>query len=86
MRKEDYNIISTDNKVYNYQIWIKNPNMINDVSENPYPVMYIENKAVYEGDKLLFNVDDKQILREVKWQHRFLINKQWIKLWSLRIK
>lgn len=92
MNKEDYNIISPDNKVWNFHKWMGNPNMNNnDVSENPYPVMYVEGKPVWEGDRLLFNGDDAepyQMMREVKWQHRGIINgnPEWIKLWSWKIK
>jgi len=91
MKKEDYNIITPDNKVWDFQNWMINPNMINDVSENPYPVMYVEGKPVYEGDKLIFTGDDNgepyQNLREVKWQHRALINcnEEWINDWSFSV-
>jgi len=93
MNKEDYNIIAPDNKVWDFRKWMENPNMNdNDVSENPYPVMYVEGKPVWEGDKLIFNGDDNgkpyQTLREVKWQHRAIINgnPDWIKLWSWSVK
>jgi hypothetical protein len=104
MRKEDYNVITPDNKVWNFQKWIENPNYdtVNDISENPYPVMYVEGKAVWEGDKLIFNGmdygsmnDDNypegkpyQTLREVKWNHRGIIrsNKVWVNHWSWSIK
>ena len=85
MNKEDYNIIAPDNKVWNFHQWVENPNMNdNDVSENPYPVMYVEGKPVWEGDKLLFTSKPYQMMREVKWQHRAIIkgNPKWIKLWS----
>jgi len=89
MRKEDYNVIAPDNKVWNFYLWMENPNMgDNNVSENPYPVMYVEGKPVWEGDKLLFSGDDNgkphQMMREVKWQHRAIINgnPEWLKLWS----
>tara|TARA_R110002012_G_scaffold301901_1_gene502532 strand:- start:27 stop:317 length:291 start_codon:yes stop_codon:yes gene_type:complete len=91
MKKEDYKIIAPDNKVWDFQEWMKNPNMINDVSENQHPVMYVEGKPVYEGDKLIFNGNDNgksyQTLREVKWQHRALINgnKDWINNWSFSV-
>jgi len=91
LKKEDYNIIAPDNKVWDFQEWMKSPNMVNDVSENPYPVMYVQGKAVFEGDKLIFNgdkdVEPCQILREVKWQHRALINanRDWIKNWSFNV-
>lgn len=91
MKKQDYSIITPDNKVWNLQEWMKNPNMVNDVSENPYPVMYVEMKPIYEGDKLIFNGNDNgkpyQTLRQVKWQHRSLIinNKDWINNWSFSV-
>ena len=88
-KTEDYNIITPDNKICNFIEWMRCPNMVDNVSENPYPVMYVENKPVYEGDKLLFETDKNQkIIREVKWQHRALINqnKEWIKDWSFKLK
>lgn len=93
MKKEDYNIIAPDNKVWNHKKWLDNPNINdNNVSKNPYPVMYVEGKPVWEGDKLLFNVDNDgkpyQMVREVKWQHRGIIcsNPNWINAWSWSIK
>ncbi len=92
MSKEDYNVIAPDNKVWDFHTWMENPNMNNDVSENTYPVMYVEDKPVWEGDKLLFNVDNNgkpyQMVRQVKWQHRALINgnKDWINNWSWSVK
>ena len=45
--KEDYNIIAPYNKVWDFRKWMENPNMNdNNVSENPYPVMYVEDKPV----------------------------------------
>ena len=86
--KEDYNIITSKNKICDFSKYMKNPNMINNISENIYPVMYVENKPVYEGDKLLFRYENGQVMREVKWQHRAIIsgNKEWIKLWSFSVK
>lgn len=92
MKKEDYNVIAPDNKIWDFSRWMGNPNMDNDVSENPYPVMYVEDKPVWEGDKLLFSEDDNgksyQIMREVKWQHRGILkgNPKWITFWSWTIK
>lgn len=92
MKKEDYNVISPDNKVWDFHKWMKNPNMDNNVSENPYPVMYVEGRPVWEGDRLLFSSDNDgklcQMMREVKWQHRSIINgnPEWIKLWSWSVK
>lgn len=87
-RIEDYNIITPDNKIWNYHKWMLCPDMVNDVSDNPYPVMYVDGNAIYEGDKLLFTNDDgiKQI-RTLKWQHRLIIknNKDWIDSWSFNI-
>ena len=65
MNKEDYNIIAPNNKVWDFHQWMENPNINdNDVSENPYPVMYVEGKPVWEGDKLLFTGDG---IEEIRW-------------------
>jgi hypothetical protein len=36
-RIEDFNIIASDNRVWDFHRWIENPNLNdNDVSENPH--------------------------------------------------
>lgn len=92
-RVEDYNVISPDNKIWDYLKWINNPNVNkHNISENPYPVMYVENEPVWEGDTLLFNgIDDEgnpmQFTRKVYFNHRGIIssNPQWIDFWSWSI-
>ena len=87
MKEENKDVINSNNKVYDYLKYIECKNMINDISENIYPVMYIDNKPVYEGDKLLFRNENEQQIREIKWQHRLIVhsNKKWIKLWSFSV-
>jgi hypothetical protein len=83
---EDYNVIAPDNRVWDLHRWMLNPNVVDDVSENPYPVMYVDGKPIYEGDKLIFtDAEGNQYLRKVYWQHRVMIrgDKDWINNWSL---
>ena len=51
-------------------------------------VMDVEGKPVYVGDKLLFDGENGQYVREVFEQHKSLaeIKPDWVKLWSWELK
>ena len=87
---EDYNIISPDNKIWNKATYMECINLVDDVSDNPYPVMYVEGDPVWEGDKILYTKpltpEKEQIIRKVCWQHRSLVDEDWVKNWSFKIK
>lgn len=89
--KEDYNIITPDNKILNNEQYTKHDKLVDNISDNPYPVMYIENKPVYEGDNLIFidsYTKSEPMVRKICFQHRFLLtaNKKWSKQFSWKIK
>ena len=91
MSKEDYNIIAPDNKIWNHEEYIKHDNLNNNISDNPYPVMYVEGKPVYEGDTLIFTDSynkSEPTLRTIYFQNRyhFTSNKKWGKQFSWSIK
>ena len=87
-RIEDYNVIAPDNKIWNREKWLNSPNLIDNVSENQYPVMYVEGKPAWEGDELLHMDSNikKQHMRKVCWQHRGIIisDTSWISSWSFK--
>jgi len=88
-RVEDYNVITPDNKIWDREKWLSSPNLIDNVSENQYPVMYVEGNPIWEGDEILHMDSNikKQHMRKVCWQHRIIIisDTNWINSWSFKV-
>ncbi len=85
-RIEDWDVIARNNKIWSQLNWLNPTGLVHGISENPYPVMYIEGKPVWEGDELLYTDPNtgKQQIEKVLWHHRGAIasNASWVNNWS----